>query len=290
MKRWIAILLVLLLTSTPALSEKRIVAQENEANFGALLANLVDAYENPSSDDVERIESNLVSIRNAREADYEIGLAIAEHWQAVYLNPDYPLYMYGGGAYASECVPTAMTDMDGHAIVVLGYELENGGMTDELRGRCDAAAALARSLPSAILVCSGGATGKNNPNQHTEAGLMRDYLSSVCQIDPGRIFIDERAMTTVDNAINTFSILREQGIRTMTIVTSGYHQRWGQAVYNAVGALYRRAYDYSVAIVGNYCFDIPPAHYMYRRDDRIAARQIGAVLNLPKSVIDKLKR
>ena len=86
--------------------------------------------------------------------------------------------------------------------MVLGYELLNGGMTDELKGRCDAAAAAAKTFPASLLVCSGGATGQNNPQRHTEAGLMKDYLVDECGIAAERVFTDERALTTAENIIS----------------------------------------------------------------------------------------
>ena len=144
------------------------------------------------------------------------------------------------------------------------------------------------SLPSAILVCTGGATGENNPEKHTEAGLMRDYMVNECGIDPARIFIDESAMTTQENAVNTYKILQANGIGTMTIVTSSYHQRWGQAVYHALGELYRRQNGYDVKIVGNYCYDTEPTVPLYRKDARIAVMQIAGILELPEEVIRSL--
>ena len=44
------------------------------------------------------------------------------------------------------------------------------------------AAIAARVFPDSILVCSGGATGDNNPERHTEAGLMKQYLAGTCGI------------------------------------------------------------------------------------------------------------
>ena len=155
-------------------------------------------------------------------------------------------------------------------------------MTEELMGRCDAAAAVARSFPEAILVCSGGPTGANNPDRHTEAGLMKAYLVERCGVDAGRVFTDERAMTTVDNAVNTFAILEERAIETMTIVTSAYHQRRGQAIYNAVAALRARASGYRPEIVANYCLDIQPANERLLDDADITIRQLGEVLGLPR--------
>lgn len=260
-------------------------AEPNSANFAALLADLVSAYEGPSDADERTINADLEAIRAVDEADYAVAKAVADHWAAVFLDPDYELYIYAGEDKAAAPAGAGISLDRTHAIVVLGYELLDGQMQPELMGRCDAAAALARALPEAILVCSGGATGRNNPEGNTEAGLMKAYLAEQCAIDPGRIYIDEDAMTTAENAVNTLRILQEQGVRTMTIVTSTYHQRWGQALYNVVSELYRREYGYYVQIVGNYCYDIEPSVPVYAYGDRIAARQIAGILGVPEDLM-----
>ena len=291
MKRVFAVIMITLLSVciAVALGEGYNISSDNEEHFALLLAHLVRAYEQPSESDDQTIDADLMAIQSVRASDYDVAFAIADHWRRVYLNSDYSLYMYSGEDSATALEATGIEDKPSHAIVVLGYELLNGEMTDELRGRCDAAAAVARFCPNAILVCSGGPTGDNNPEGHTEAGLMRDYLVDQKGIDAARIKIDTRAMTTVDNALNTFEILRSNGVKTMTIVTSGYHQRWGQAIYNAVGALYRQENGYQAEIVGNYCCDIPPSNAMFEQDDRICARQLGKLLGLSKPVLEKLK-
>lgn len=269
-------------TGTLAAAETRWISNENKAHFASLLTALAGAYESPSEGDDARIDAELQAIGDVSESDYDIAQAIAGHWRDVFLDDDYPLFIYREGEErATSLEQTSLRDSPRHAFVVLGYELENGQMKPELKGRCDAAAAAARAFPSAILVCSGGPTGDNNPSKHTEAGLMRDYLVERCGIDASRIHIDEQAMTTLENAANTMDMLQQQGIETMTIVTSTYHQRWGQAVYNAVAALYRHYFGYSVDIVGNYCYDTEPEHDMYRNDDRMAIRQIAQLLNVP---------
>ena len=232
-----------------------------------LLSDLVDLYENGG--DPARIDADLEALGD------EVADAIAAHWKKVYLDPAYKLYMYGTDD------PKALPITGVHAFIVLGYELRNGEMTDELTGRCDAAAAAAKAFPDSILICTGGATGANNPERHTEAGMMKAYLTRHCGIAPERIFTDERAMTTAENAINTFRILREQGIGTMTIVTSDYHQRWGQVLYNALAARYRRAFGYSVEIIGNFCYNASPSGSLSRSEHRIAVQQLGGILSAP---------
>jgi len=263
-------------------AQTRWISEENKARFATLLTALVNAYESPSAGDDARIDATLDAIREVNASDYDIAQAITEHWRDIYLDNDYPLFIYREGEErATSLEQSSLRDSARHAFVVLGYELKNGEMQAELKGRCAAAAAAARSFPNAILICSGGATGDNNPSKHTEAGMMRDYLVERCGIERSRIHIDERAMTTLENASNTLEMLQQQGIKTMTIVTSTYHQRWGQAVYNAVAALYRHYFGYSVEIVGNYCYDTEPEHDMYRNDDRMAIRQIAQLLNIP---------
>lgn len=282
------LLALLVLIGSVALAEAYQPARGNSSRFGSLLALLKQAYEQPEEGDWESVEAELEAISEGSADDGEVARQIAEHWRRVYLEA-YPLRMHTGGERADELEGTALQDSGGHAFVVLGYALKNGKMTPELKGRCDAAAAAARSYPHALLVCSGGATGSNNPENHTEAGLMKDYLVRRCGIDAGRIFTDEKAMNTVDNAVNTFRILREQGVRTITVVTSAYHQKWGQAVYNAMAAVCRVRYGQTVDIIENYCYDIQPAGESFRRDDRIALQQIASMLGLSKKAVKALR-
>ena len=214
--------------------------------------------------------------------------AIADHWRQVYLDPAYALCCHGEGDLAPELAEAGIPDERTHAFVVLGYELQDGEMTEELKGRCEAAAAAARSFPNAILVCSGGATGPNNPEKHTEAGLMKQYLVEVCGIEESRIFTDERAMTTAENAVNTFAIMKDQGVESMTIVTSSYHQRWGQALYNALAAIYEQQQGYHARLIGNYCFDTQPSVDAFLHDDRFAIYQLGEILDLPQAQMERL--
>ena len=247
-------------------------ASAEPATLGGLLSALVTAYEAPSDDSIPRIDAY------AEALDDEIAFSIAENWKKVYLDPDYTLLLYGKDDPSDLAIPAPSA----HAFVILGYELQNGEMSEELMGRCDAAAAAAQAFPEAILVCSGGATGKNNPDRHTEAGLMREYLIQTCGIDSKRILIDERAMNTAENAVNTFEILRAQGIDTMTIVTSSYHQRRAQVLYSALAAQYAQEYGYSAQIVGNFCYDTEPSGNASAMDDRLAAQQLGRILALPQ--------
>ncbi len=283
----------------PGCSGPRTVDEANKAEAGEVLedtqgfiklfTDMVQAYEAPETGAADALEPDLEVVHtNNDPATYQVARSVVEHWRRVYLDPNYLFYMWNGQDLAPELQQQGLMDSPTHAFVVLGYELKDGEMTEELKGRCNAAAAAARTFPSTMLVCSGGPTGKNNPEKHTEAGLMKDYLVNTCGIDASRILTDERAMTTAENAQNTMEMLRQSGMQTMTIVTSSYHQRWGQAVYNAVAAKYAQEQGYTVKIQGNYSFQIEPENPAYRQDDRIAVRQIAQVMGLPQGIAEAL--
>ena len=258
------------------------IADRNKDNFNTLLSDLLDTYETADLVNRDKVKADLEAIATINSRDYAVAKSIADHWAKVYLDPDYHLNLWPGNAEQLEFEQTGIPNKASHAFVVLGYELKDGEMTDELKGRCEAAAAAANVFSHTILVCSGGATGANNPEGHTEAGMMKAYLVENCGISSERIFTDEKAMTTAENAVNTFAILKEHGIRTMTIVTSSYHQRWGQVLYNAVSALYEQQFGYAPEIISNYCYDIGPENSAYRNDAEIAIRQLSSILGVSR--------
>ena len=174
MKRAMVLLLNLLLLTRfeMAGAQEYRIAKENERGFQMLLDHLLSAYERPSAGDENRIAADLVRIRKEDEDDYEVARAIADHWRSVYLDGEYQLLLYHGEERAAVLMGTGIPDSETHAFVVLGYALRNGEMTEELKGRCDAAAAAARAFPKAILVCSGGATGGNNPENQDRKSVV----------------------------------------------------------------------------------------------------------------------
>ena len=268
---------MLLCISFSAQSEEYWMPARSREAFRILVDDLLQAWEHPNSDDGEQIWRDLEVIRGIRESDYAIALSVAEHWENVYLNP-YTLILSGSNEAIEQLRQTGVRNSTRHAFVVLGYALRAGEMTDELKGRCRAAAEAAQAFPETILVCTGGATGGNNPKHHTEAGLMRDYLIEQLGIDPGRIFIDEQAMTTAENVVYTFRILKEQEVQSLTLVTSDYHQRWGQVTYNLMSALYGQEYGYCPKLVGNYCYKTTGKRDV--SNARSAAAQLKSILGL----------
>lgn len=265
-------------------------ADANAARFGELLADLVRAYEKPAEGDGDAIDAVLEAIRAENETDGLVADIIAGHWRQTYLNPEFHLFLWHSGEKEAAELEEADFEAGGtHAFVVLGYKLKDGEMTNELKGRCKAAAAAARSFPETILVASGGATGSNNPQRHTEGGLMRDYLMKKCGIEPSRVFCDEKALSTLTNAVNTFAILERQGIETITLVTSSYHQRWGQMIYHTLAEINRMRGEYAPEILANYNYDTKPVK-TYEHDAQFAANQLADMLGLPADVIRAMRK
>ena len=233
-------------------------AEDDLPRFRELFDLLTDALEDPAAADRTAADAMLEQIRQESEDDYDVGRAVTDHWFDTVLNRRYHMYYHRGDLTAPELKYSREDFSARHAFVVRGDQLQNGEMQPELIGRCEAAAAAARSFPDAILVCTGGVTGHNNPGNHSEAGEMKKYLTGQCGIEAERIFTDEAAMTTTENAVNTFRILKEQGIESITVVTSDYHQLWGQVLFNAMAAVYEKSAGYRVRIAGNFNYPARP--------------------------------
>ena len=242
----------------------------NADAYGTLLTDLISACTDPSEAATARIDED------AAAAGSPLALSVAESWKTLYLDPEYKLLIDGLDD------PAQLNISGRHAFVVPGFQLENGEMTEELKGRCDAAASAAKTFPDSIIICSGGATGENNPEGHTEAGLMKAYLSEQYGIDPARIFTDESATTTAENALNTMAILEEQQIETMTIITSDYHQRRTQTLYNLTAARYAMEQGWSVEITGNYNTSIGTDEETTKGEFLLTIVQMCEILELPE--------
>ena len=173
----IAVVLLFLAVRTQMVARSP-VDTDNARNFGALVMDLVRACETPSEGDAKTIREALEKIRSVNGDDYPVARALTDTWQEIYLDPGYRLFLYGTDDPAV-LEEYGVVNSPSQAIVILGFELSGGRMQPELVSRCDAAAELAKAFPESILVCTGGATGKNNPEKHTEAGLMKEYLTDI---------------------------------------------------------------------------------------------------------------
>lgn len=257
-KKIAALVFVFVLILSAAQADGWHAAEANQARFLELFDLLEASIAEGGSMDEGAADAVLEAIRRDSADDYDIAKAITDHWNSTVLNPFYAMFAHRGQETAYPLERSGLDFSGKHAFIVLGFKLEDGEMQEELIGRCDAAAAAARSFPESILITTGGATGANNPEGHTEAGLMKDYLIEQHGIDAGRIFAETEAMTTLENAVNSFRIMKRNGIETFTIVTSNYHQRWSQILFNAMAAIYEKESGYKVRIVGNFNYIARP--------------------------------
>ncbi|RRQ27536.1 YdcF family protein [Rhodococcus sp. Eu-32] len=124
------------------------------------------------------------------------------------------------------------------AIVVLGFGLaDDGSMRDELIDRLTGAAAAATASPASPVVVTGG----NPRNGVAEGDVMRTWL-----IDNGvaaeRIYVENRANSTPQNAVLTQPLLRDIGAQSVVLATSANHVRrsisdFAIAGSNVIGAV-----------------------------------------------------
>ena len=72
------------------------ISDGNRINFGHLLSDLLDAYENNTPSENERLIFDLEIIKAVSPRDYAVAKSITEHWAEVYLDHDYKLIMFCG--------------------------------------------------------------------------------------------------------------------------------------------------------------------------------------------------
>ena len=135
-------------------------------------------------------------------------------------------------------LPDGLPEDDSLCLVGLGFQLNpDGTMRDELIERLKVMMEAARKYPNAIIVCTGGGTAADDPTA-TEAGRMAEWLQTQ-GVDPDRIIVEDRSLTTAQNAIYSFDILEEQfpQVRQIAIVSSDYHIATGTLLFGAEAIL-----------------------------------------------------
>lgn len=117
-------------------------------------------------------------------------------------------------------VPTGLPS-EKHVIVTLGYALsDEGEMQETLVERLKVTLEVAKAYPDAVLIVTGGVP----KNDHTEAERMYDWLVEQ-GIDENRIRKEALATDTVENALFSMDIIREEGLQDVTLITSASHMR-----------------------------------------------------------------
>lgn len=113
------------------------------------------------------------------------------------------------------------------AIVTLGYALNpDGSMHETLIQRLEKTLELAKQLPDALIAVTGGVPQNNK----TEARLMAQWLVEH-GVDGKRIYQDNFARSTVENALFSRYALSKSGIKHAVVLSSGSHVRRAQALF-----------------------------------------------------------
>lgn len=160
---------------------------------------------------------------------------------------------------------------DGLCLVVLGYRLRSdGGIREELEGRLQTVLVCAAQYPDACILCTGGGTAAQDPGV-TEAGQMAAWLVEH-GIAEERILVEDRSMTTGQNAIFSLRLLQEQypQVKNLALITSDYHIPWGTLLFEAERILS----DGGPALVSHAAFQTE------KKEDRLLSYQAAGLLEL----------
>ena len=139
----------------------------NEGDQEIYSAYIDELAKNTTENDAE--EENLLNRgEQYSNLDYAIMKNVGKKWNELFMNNWKP-YIYspeenGKDGKATVLANSGISDSEKHAFVCLGYQLKDGEMLPELKGRCETVAAAARQFPKTKIYVSGGPTGPNNPD------------------------------------------------------------------------------------------------------------------------------
>ena len=164
-----------------------------------------------------------------------------------------------GPAVHEGILPDGLPETDELCLIVLGFQLNpDGSMKEELIGRLKVALASADKYPNAFIVCTGGSTAAENASA-TEAGKMAEWLIDN-GVDPRRVIVEDRSLTTAQNAVFTYQILTEQypQVKQLAIVSSDYHIATGALLFEAEAVLQaEEAGKETMAVVSDAAYPAP---------------------------------
>ncbi len=156
-------------------------------------------------------------------------------------------------------LPDGLPETDELCLVVLGFQLNpDGSMKEELIGRLKVALACAEKYPNTFVVCTGGGTAAENDTA-TEAGEMGKWLTEN-GVDAQRVIVENRSLTTAQNAIYTFRILQEKypQVKQLAIISSDYHIATGTLLFGAEATLLaEQAGEETIRVVSNAAYPAP---------------------------------
>lgn len=129
-------------------------------------------------------------------------------------------------------LPDGLEDSEQLCLIVLGFQLNpDGTMREELVGRLKTALNCAEKYPNCRILCTGGGTASQNSTM-TEADAMAGWLEEN-GVQPDRIIVENKSLTTTQNAIFSYGILTENHpeITQIALVSSDYHIPWAAILF-----------------------------------------------------------
>ena len=150
-----------------------------------------------------------------------------------------------------DVLPDGLPQDDSLCIVILGYGLRSdGSMKEELIDRLVVGLASALKYPNAYVCVTGGPTASNTND--TEAGQMSRWLMDK-GLEPGRILVEDRSLSTTENARNVYSLLcsRFPQVTSVAVVSSDYHIPWGVSMFTTVSHYESYHGGSAIRVVGN---------------------------------------
>ena len=156
-------------------------------------------------------------------------------------------------------LPDDLPYTDELCIVALGFQLDpDGTMKPELIERLKVVLNSAKKYPDALIVCTGGGTAAENKSA-TESGEMAKWLIEN-GIDEERIIVEDKSLTTAQNAIYTYDILTEKypQVTDIAIVSSDYHIATGTLLFDAECTLRaEKAGEEKMKVISNAAYKAP---------------------------------
>ena len=195
---------------------------------GEIIREMLLYYGHYGNEADEKVEELLKELRRSDKA-------AAEKWESIM---DLWTHEAAGIRINYTVLPDGLPDTDELAIVALGFQLyPDGTMKEELIERLKVVKRCAEKYPNAYVVCTGGGTAAENPSA-TEAGVMASWLKEN-GISSERIIVEDKSITTAQNAMFTLDILEEQypKVTQIAIVSSDYHIATGELLFGAEATL-----------------------------------------------------
>ena len=251
MKRILSVFLSVLLMITPALAAEEPAAEEPAAapRVQDMVRQLILYYSVYGSEADEKTAELLSELQAADPVAGAKWASILQLWKDV--NTSLEIH--------ENILPDGLPDTDELCLVTLGFQLNpDGSMKNELIERLKVAKACAEKYPNALLVCTGGPTASGSP-EATEAGEMAKWLIEN-GVDPQRVIVENRSLTTAQNAIYTWKILSEQypRVRKLAVISSDYHIATGVLLFGAEATLLaEEAGKEAMTVVSNAAWPAP---------------------------------